>query len=65
MLAYGVLESTYNPNLNVKEGIELATKAITTAINRDLATGDGLDIFVIDEKGAHQVVAKKVEKILK
>jgi proteasome beta subunit len=65
MLAYGVLESTYNPNLNVKEGIELATKAINTAINRDLATGDGLDIFVINEKGSHQVVAKKVEKILK
>jgi len=65
MLAIGVLESNYNPNITVKEGIELATKAINTAINRDLATGDGLDIFVINDKGAHQIVAKKIEKILK
>ena len=65
MFAIGVLESNYNQKITVKEGIELATKAINTAINRDLATGDGLDIFVINERGAHQVVAKKIEKTLK
>ncbi len=65
MLAVGVLESTYNNNITTKEGIELATKAVNTAINRDLATGDGLDVYIINDQGANQVVAKKIEKTLK
>lgn len=64
-LAYGVLESTYKKGLTLKEGIDLAIKAISTAISRDMPTGDGMDIFTITSKGANQVMTKKVEKILK
>jgi len=64
ILAYGVLESNYVAGISVKEGIDLATKAVTTAINRDLASGDGIDIFVVNSKGAHRVASKKVEKVI-
>ncbi len=64
MLAYGVLESSYTEGLTVKEGMDLALKAVNTAINRDLATGDGIDIFVVNSKGAHRVSSRKVEKVI-
>ena len=44
--------------------IDLAIKAVNTAINRDLASGDGIDIFVVNSKGAHKIHSKKVEKII-
>jgi len=64
MLAYGVLESSYTEGLTIKEGMDLALKAVNTAINRDLATGDGIDIFVVNSKGAHRVSSQKVEKVI-
>lgn len=64
MLAYGVLESSYTEGASVKDGIDLAIRAVNTAINRDLASGDGIDIFVVNSKGAHRVLSKKVEKII-
>lgn len=65
ILAYGVLESSYKKGLSLKEGIDLAIKAISTAISRDMPTGDGIDVFTITSKGANQVMTKKIEKILK
>lgn len=64
MLAYGVLESSYNEGLTVKEGMDLALRAVNTAINRDLASGDGIDIFVVNSKGAHRVSSQKIEKVI-
>ncbi len=64
MLAYGVLESSYIDGISIKDGIDLAIKAVNTAINRDLASGDGIDIFVVNSKGAHKIHSKKVEKII-
>jgi proteasome beta subunit len=65
ILAYGVLESTYKKGLSLKEGIDLAIKALTTSISRDMPTGDGMDVFTITNKGVNQVLSKKIEKILK
>ena len=64
MLAYGVLESSYTDGLSIKDGMDLAMKAVNTAINRDLATGDGIDIFVVNSKGAHRVSSQKIEKVV-
>ena len=63
-IAYGVLETLYNKEMTVKEGIELAKKAISSAIQRDLPTGDGIDIFTITEKGAHKVETQYLVKKL-
>ncbi|MBI2670385.1 proteasome subunit beta [Candidatus Woesearchaeota archaeon] len=64
-LAIGVLEASYNKNINVDEGIKLAIKSINSAIQRDMPTGSGLDVFTITDKGIKKVMTKTIEtKIL-
>jgi proteasome beta subunit len=46
-VAYGVLEEHYRDDLTVEEAIDIAKKAIRTAILRDSATGDGIDVTII------------------
>lgn len=64
-LALGVLETLYKPTLSINEGVDLAKKSINAAIQRDVPTGDGIDIFVIDTKGARRVESQKIESKLK
>jgi len=58
VFAFGVLEAMYKENMSVDDGIKLAIKAIGAALQRDVATGNGIDVWVIDEKGAKQVEAR-------
>lgn len=58
LLAYGVLESSYKKNMNEAEGIDLTVKALNAAIQRDSASGEGIDVFVIDKKGVRQALQK-------
>jgi len=64
IIALGVMETLYKPGMTTEEGTELAVKAIRTAIDRDLATGDGVDVLVINEKGTKYVVNKVIKKSL-
>jgi proteasome beta subunit len=48
-VAYGVLEEQYRPDLTLDEAVEIAAKAVKSAILRDSATGDGIDIVIIGE----------------
>lgn len=45
--AMGVLETEWKPDLSKDEGINLAKKAVRSAIIRDIASGNGIDIAVI------------------
>ena len=49
VMAYGVLETLYKPDLTVAEGIKLGAKAINAAIQRDIASGNGIDVVVISK----------------
>ena len=60
VFALGVLESQYKQGLSCDEGIELATKAVNASLQRDSASGNGIDIWVINEKGVNRVVQKKI-----
>ncbi|AMD31230.1 archaeal proteasome endopeptidase complex subunit beta [Acidilobus sp. 7A] len=46
-VALGVLERGYNEKLSLDDAINLAAEAVRSAILRDSATGDGIDITVI------------------
>ncbi len=46
-IAYGVLEDNYRQGLSVEEAIDIARKALKSAIMRDSATGDGIDVVII------------------
>ncbi|RZN62960.1 archaeal proteasome endopeptidase complex subunit beta [Methanonatronarchaeum sp. AMET6-2] len=50
-IAYGVLEDQYNEDLTVDEGADIAGRAIKAAMERDSASGNGIDITKITEDG--------------
>ena len=54
-LSLSILESEYNEKLNKNEAIELVYKAIKIACGRDVLSGDGVDILVIDENGIEEL----------
>jgi proteasome beta subunit len=60
IFAIGVLEALYKKGMSVDEGVKLAQRAISAAIQRDVSTGNGIDVFVIDSKGVTQVVDRDV-----
>ena len=57
----GMLESNYKPNMSIEDGAKLALKAIQTAIERDPASGNGVDVFTITKHGIKQVSNQKGE----
>ena len=61
VFALGVLETLYKPNMTIDEGVKLATKAINAAIRRDTATGNGIDVVTITDKGMQTVIEKELE----
>ncbi len=58
--AIGVLEAEYKKDLSVDEGVRLATRAINAAIQRDTATGNGIDVVAITNAGVKTVLEKEL-----
>ncbi|MGH9909721.1 MAG: proteasome subunit beta [Nitrososphaerales archaeon] len=53
-MAIGVIEASFKPNMSEKEAKELAVKAIRSAVSRDAASGDGVDMLVITQNGSKE-----------
>ncbi len=64
LVAYGVLESTWKENLPEEEGLKIAITALATAISRDTATGDGMDVVLVNKKGIKRLTPEDVKKYL-
>ena len=64
-LAISILDKEYRENLNENEAINLVIKAISSSISRDSATGDGLDVVVVDKSGQKWLRKEQVEELLK
>jgi proteasome beta subunit len=62
---FGLLEQHYKANLNEQEGIDLAIKAVDTAMQRDIASGNGVNVMVIDKNGVRKAATKKVDTHVK
>ncbi len=60
--AYGVLEDRMSDNPPVKEGVDLAIRALNASMRRDSASGNGMDIAVIDDKGFRRLEAEDIAK---
>ena len=50
-MALGILDQQYKRELNEAEATDLAVKSIRAAIMRDSASGDNIDVLVIDKNG--------------
>ncbi len=57
-MALGILDPQFKPNMTKDEAIDLAKRAINTAILRDSASGDGLDVLVITKDGTEEFSEK-------
>jgi proteasome beta subunit len=51
-IAIGVVEEGYKEGMKLKEAKELVTRAIKSAISRDVLSGDGIDFLIITKEGA-------------
>lgn len=60
LFAVGSLESTYKPNLAVNDAVKLAVQAVQASIERDTASGNGIDVVAITKNGAEYVYQKAV-----
>ena len=60
VMVYGVLETLYEENMSVEEGVKLAAKSINAAVQRDIASGNGLNIVSITKDGVKKVLSKEI-----
>ena len=61
VMAFGVFETLYKKGLSVDEGVKLAAKAINAAVQRDIASGNGIDIVTVTKDGVRKVFSKELE----
>jgi proteasome beta subunit len=53
-LALGLIDSEYKKNMTEDASKKLAIKAIKSSIQRDSASGDGIDVLAISKKGIEE-----------
>jgi proteasome beta subunit len=62
--ALGVLEQDYDEDLSIEEAKEVAARAIKSAVERDLASGNGINVAVVTEDGVEVTKEKDIDKLL-
>ena len=50
-VAYGLLEEEYRPDLTLEQAKQVALRAVKAAIVRNIGTGDGINVAVMDKDG--------------
>ena len=50
-VAYGLLEDEYREDLTVEEAKQVALRAVKAAIVRNIGTGDGINVAIMDKDG--------------
>ncbi|MCH8329290.1 MAG: proteasome subunit beta [Nanoarchaeota archaeon] len=61
VMVYGVLETLFKKGMSVEEGIKLAVKSINAAIQRDIASGNGINIVTITKDGVKKVLSRDID----
>ena len=61
-VAYGLLEDEYSADITVSEAKEVALRAVKAAIVRNIGTGDGINIAVIDGDGGFRLLTDEQKK---
>jgi proteasome beta subunit len=56
--ALGIMDAEFKPNMSEERVRELATRAIRSAIQRDTASGDGIDLLYITRTGYREEAIK-------
>ncbi|NIM44517.1 MAG: archaeal proteasome endopeptidase complex subunit beta [Nitrososphaeria archaeon] len=53
-IAVGILESDYRDGLKIDETVNLARKAVKSAVSRDIGSGNGIDVLMITLDGIRE-----------
>jgi len=61
VMVFGVLETLYKKGMSVDEGMKLAAKGVNAAVQRDIASGNGIDIISITKDGIKKIFSKELE----
>lgn len=64
-LALATIDNEWKEKMDEQEAIALAVKAINRAIKRDVFTGNGIDVAVIDAKGYRKISESKITALAK
>ncbi len=62
--AYGALEAGYKEDMEKDDAIRLALTALSSAIKRDIATGDGMDAIVLTKEGPTRLTKEEIKQYL-
>ena len=65
MFTTGVFEANYRKDMSIDEGVKLAVKAMNAALQRDIYSGNGIDVITITSKGIKQVIDKELDTSIK
>ena len=60
VMAYGVLETLYSKNISIDEGVKLAVKSVNAAVQRDIASGNGIDVVTITKDGIKKAFSREI-----
>ena len=63
-VAYGLLEAQYEEGMSVEEALPLAVKALKSAIERDIATGNEIKDKKITKDGYEKIDPDEIEKMV-
>ena len=61
VFALGVLETLWKKGMSTDEGVNLALRAVNAALQRDSATGNGIDVWVISQDSAKEVMMREID----
>ncbi|MBI1973319.1 archaeal proteasome endopeptidase complex subunit beta [Candidatus Micrarchaeota archaeon] len=61
--AYGVLEDNFKEGKAIRDNLPLAARAISVAMKRDTASGEGINLAVIDKKGFRKLTDQEILKL--
>jgi proteasome beta subunit len=63
-VAYGLLEEEYHDDLTVEEAKVIALRAVKAAITRNIGTGDGINVSIIDKDGFRLLTKEQKKAII-
>ena len=63
-VAYGLLEEEYKDNLTLDEAKLIALRAVKAAITRNIGTGDGINVALIDKNGFQLLDSERKKSVL-
>jgi len=64
MYATGTFEANYRKNMTSQEIVKLAVQAVNSAMQRDAASGNGIEVYQITKDSIKKVFEKEISSMI-